>query len=172
MIKKIFSIITIVYLCFAFNALYLEAETYVSGTYQQGHNATEPRPQKSKFLKTYTGGFAVSERGARYALLIDVITKRSKDYIIKAEYEDPSNKKPIIQEGRLPHKDKSISLGTDYIKGLKIKKDYTVKVYLIDTDTLQTVDTLIQKVRSYIDTTGDKVIILKGLENKKIQNGK
>lgn len=166
MIKRVLLVLTVFCLCFTLNAFYLEAETYVSGTYQPGHNITEPRPQKSKFLKTYTAGFAVSEQGARYALLIDAFTKRKKDYLIKAEYEDPHHKNPIIQEGKLPHKDKSISLGTDFIKGLEIKKDYVVKVYLIDIDTHEVVDTLTQKVRSYVDTTGDKVIIIRGLENK------
>lgn len=142
---------------------------FLAGTYEKGANLTTPRPQVSKFFKTYAGGFDVAKDGAAYKVFVDVTQRRDKPMYVRVEFENPlDSKSPLTEEASLSADDNSIALTSKPVKGLKVYSDYIVKVMLYDSkDSEKPLDVLEQKVRSYVDTRGKEPKIYKGMREKK-----
>ena len=63
--------------------------TLAFGVYEKGHNITEPKPQKSEYLETKTGGVVVLSAGAGLFLETRVIKHPANELYITVEYENP-----------------------------------------------------------------------------------
>ena len=140
----------------------------VSGTYQPGSNLTEPRPKKSKFLKTTQGGIVVMGNGAGYYLNVQLIKKLERDVYATVEWENPLGGAPFVNDAVLTPAMKGVGFSApDFIKGLKNYTTYTIVVRLYESKEADTpFDTLTQKIRCYVDTTGDEVKGYGGLKPK------
>ena len=138
-----------------------EEEVLVSGVWFKGATYADPQPAKSKYFKTFEGGFCTSVKGARYWLLADIIKKVPNDLWVMVEYDDPLDpNNPFVEEGPVVAGSKSFRYGSDYIKGLEMYRSYQMKLILYDSkDKKEILDKFTQHIKAYIDTTGDDVLI-------------
>lgn len=165
--KKIILIIFLLGFGFTINS-FAEEEVLVSGVWMKGADLTEPRPVKSEYFKVYQGGFYTSVKGARYFLLADILPNIEKPLWVKVQCQNPLNpKEPFIEEGPINVGDRSLHYSSDYIKGLKIYREYWMKITLYDSkEQKKEIDKITQKIRSYVDTTGEEVRIYKDVKEK------
>lgn len=148
------------------NEMTADQEVLVSGVWFEGATLTDPRPAKSKYFKIYQGGFKTSRRGARYWLLADIIQEMPNDLWALVECENPiEHDKPFVEEGLVKAGAKSFYYdGSGPILGLKMFTTYRVKVTLYDSkDKKEMLDQFTQKIKAYVDTIGDTVLIAKGM---------
>jgi hypothetical protein len=143
-------------------------EVLVSGVWFKGATIVDPRPVKSKYFKVYQGGFYTSLKGARYWLLADIIADVPNDLWVMVECENPLDPdKSFVEEGPVKAKSKSFHYGSDYIRGLKMFRAYWMKVTLYDSkEKKEVLDNFTQKIKAYVDTSGEKVLISKGMTEK------
>ena len=78
----------------------------LSGIYHKGHNITEPRPRKSKFISVREAGFLVAKDQERekelYYIEIVVSDKLPKPYFLQIIFENPLDaKSPFIEEAEI-----------------------------------------------------------------------
>lgn len=145
-------------------------EVLVLGVWFEGSTIVDPRPAKSKYFKVYEGGFKTSQHGARCWLLADIIQEVPTDLWAVVESENPIERdKPFIDEGLVKVGAKSFYYdGTRYVWGLKMFTTYWVKVTLYDfKDKKETLDQFTQKIKVYVDTTRDTVLIAKGTTERR-----
>ena len=143
-----------------------DKEVLVSGIQYQGSTRIDPRPAKTKYFKVYQGGFKISQYGARYWLLADIIQAVPGELWAVVECENPvEHDKPFVEEGPVKAGTKSFFYdGSGPILGLKMSAKYQVKVTLYDSKNKRRIlDQLIQQIKSYVDTTGDTVLMAKGM---------
>lgn len=140
----------------------------VVGTYREGNNVTEPRPAESRYFRTKIAGFQIIQGFAGYKVFIDVIERPKKRAYTRVILENPAEpKKPFVYEHYVDPDTPTITLTHGPAKGLEIYKDYHVEVILFaDEARAQEVDRLVQKVRSYVDTTGQNLKLFGGLKTK------
>ncbi len=139
----------------------LSQPVFVRGTYQEGHDATEPRPAESRYFKTEIAGFAIVNGVAGYRAFIDVITPPSQRIYTRAILENPVNSNtPIVYEHYIDPETGSTEVTHFPVIGLRIYNNYTITLIAYE-DEARTVeiDRLKQEVRSYIDTTADPISI-------------
>jgi hypothetical protein len=134
------------------------AETLISGTFRKGSpNITEPKPEKSKYLKTVIGGVGVSGDQVRYVLNVEITKPFKRPMSIKVEFDNPQGA-PFIDEAEIPAGQRVLQLTHGPVKGLKVHELYKIKVSLYEAgDRAKPVDVLTQQIVSYADTTGDAV---------------
>ena len=140
----------------------------------------DPDPQSSPYLLTRVAGFKVSEYGARYFCVWDIVKERDKTIYVRIELENAFNQsKPIIQDGIIGMNAQSLNIVFGPIPGIKMHQMYQVKVTLYDDEArTQEIDQLTQDIKSYVDTqvkdmkvdqslttnTGEKIgVVLKDL---------
>ncbi len=140
----------------------------VVGTYRDGNNVTEPRPAESRYFRTKIAGFQIIQGFAGYKVFIDVIERPKKRAYTRITFENPAEpKKPFVYEHYVDPDTPMITLTHGPAKRLKIYKDYRVEVILFaDEARTQEIDRLVQKVRSYVDTTGQNLKLFGGLKTK------
>lgn len=141
----------------------------VNGTYMPGSNITEPRPRESQFFRTDHAGFVVLEKGAAYYLQARVLKSPPSTYYIRIEYENPQDKShPFTNDMDLtPTMDGVRFSSPDVVWGIRNYTDYTIRVAVFTSrDSRQPIDTLIQPVRAYVDTTTGEVRIYNRMEAK------
>lgn len=140
----------------------------VVGTYQKGSNITEPRPAESKYLRTTLGGFHLIQGMAGFKLFIEVIQHPEQRVYTRVMIENPkAADERFVYEHYLDPDTPSITITHGPAIGLKIYKDYTLDVFLFsDAARTQEIDHLTQKIRSYVDTTGKKLKLFKGIKAK------
>ena len=134
----------------------------VKGTYMPGSNITEPRPEKSQFFKTDHAGFVVLEKGAAYYLQARVLKSPPSTYYIRVEYENPQDKsRPFVNNMDLTTTmDGARFSSPDVVWGIRNYADYTIRVSVFTSrESTQPIDTLVQPVRAYVDTTSGEVRI-------------
>lgn len=139
---------------------------FVTGTYTPGSNLTEPRPRESKFLKTEHAGFVVLEKGAAYYLHARVIQPRSSPIYIRVEYENPrDNGQPFVNDMELPPSRTSLTFSSpDVVSGIRNYGSYTIRATIYENRKSTTpIDTLVQPVRAYVDTTTSEVRVFNGM---------
>lgn len=125
----------------------------------------DPKPQTSKYLKTFQGGFYASKYGARYYCLWDITQERDNNLYVRMELEDPLHKKqPIIQEGVIEPKAYSLNVAYGPIVGLKMYGIYRIRVYLYNDEAkMELIDQLTQDIKSYVDTRKNRLLVDNGL---------
>jgi len=141
---------------------------FFSGVYKKGDNITEPKPVRSKYFRTYQGGFKVYRNTAGYRLVLEAIKTPRKKLFTKSIIENPEDiNSPIVYTGYIDTKTKSITIEHGPVKNLQIYKDYKIDVITYE-DELRTIeiDRLTQYIRSYVDTTNLQIKIMSGLEQK------
>ena len=140
----------------------------ISGTYQSGDNLTEPRPQKGIYIKTNMGGFQIVQGFAGYKLFIDVIKHPEQRLYSRTIVENPIDpSSPFIYDYHLDPTTPNTTLTHGPVKGLKIHHDYKITYILFEDEAREKeVDRIEQKIRSYIDTTGPKLLVYENLESK------
>jgi hypothetical protein len=134
------------------------AETLISGTFRKGSpNLTEPKPEKSKYLKTVIGGVGVSNDQVRYVLNVEIVKPFKRTMYIKVEFDNPQGT-PFIEEAEIPAGQRALQVTHGPVKGLKVHESYTIKASLYEVnDRVKPVDVLTQQIVSYADTTGTDV---------------
>ena len=135
---------------------------YVTGTYKAGSNVTEPRPRESRFFRTDHAGFVVLENGAAYYIVARVLKHPPTNYQLRVQYENPQDKtRPFVTTGELrPTMDGILFRSPDVVWGIRNWGDYTIRIDLFTSpESMEPIDTLIQPVRSYVDTTTAEVRI-------------
>jgi hypothetical protein len=135
---------------------------YVKGTYADGSNITEPRPQRSKYLEVKHGGIIIVEEGAGFYLNVRVIQKPEKPFYIKIQYQDPRN------PGRFLANDMEFTSNyaeflfssPEIIHGIVGYQNYSIVVSIYeDKDSGQPQDVLTQTVRAYVETQTSEPLI-------------
>ncbi|MBL8012615.1 MAG: hypothetical protein JNN05_02075 [Candidatus Omnitrophica bacterium] len=160
--NRIFAVIMAVALLVSLNA---GADTLISGTWRKGSNITEPKPQKSKNMETIVGGFGVRKDGAAYVLQVRMHQPFKRPMRIKAEFQNPEGE-PFVEEGEIPANHRSLNLVHGPVKGLKIHRSYWVKISIFEREDFEKpVDVLEQNIKSYVDTTGEAILVKPGLED-------
>lgn len=137
----------------------------VSGIYARGHNITEPRPAKSKFLKTVSAGVVIIGNAAGYFLTVRVRKAPPEPMYIRIEYENPTGGPAAVNDMKFVPSATGFTFSSPgAVHGLKFSADYllTVSVYTNKSDAVP-VDVLKQKIRSYVDTTGANIKVFSGL---------
>jgi len=144
------------------------ARTFLSGVQMKGSDVTEPNPNKSKYLKTYTGGFGVSGNDAFYQVIIEITRPFDRTMAVKVEFYDPTAKnQPIVYENEIPIGHETLTLNHGPVKGLRIFHNYWVRVSIFELgDRNKPIDVLKQNIRSYVDTTTSKIGFYSDLEVK------
>lgn len=133
------------------------AEAKYSGIHKKGSDITEPRARKSRYLQTADGGVAVVKGGS--GLFIDVVMAERpvKPLHMKINFQNPGGGVLTDEMILTPDMDDTyLSLSVpEFQRGLRSYQDYTITIQLRNSKgDKQPVDTLVQKVRSYVDTTG------------------
>lgn len=136
------------------------ADNFIAGTNTQGSNINQPRPQKSRFLRTYAAGFAVSPAEAKYALYADIDPSLGRRIFVRAEFQNPlAPGSPLSEEGEITVGQASLEVVSQPVRGLRRKHTYWVKVYLYETfDRQNPIDILTQNILSNVDSTGDRIV--------------
>ena len=140
----------------------------VSGIWQKGHNITEPRPKSSKFMKVLDGGFLVVSSAAAYRVYIEMSSSLETPYFMQAVLENPADRtKPFVEESVISQHEERLTLAHGPVEGLRISGDYriVVKIFRRRGDE-EPIDTLVQKVRSYVDTTGPGLKMKRGMKSQ------
>ena len=142
---------------------------FVKGTYMPGSNLTEPRPGESQFFKTDHAGFVVLEKGAAYYLQARVLKSPPSTYYIRVEYENPQDKsRPFVNDMDLTTTMDGVRFSSpDVVWGIRNYADYTIRASVFtNRERAQPIDTLVQPVRAYVDTTTGEVRIYNRMEAK------
>jgi hypothetical protein len=141
--------------------------TMLKGTYMAGSNVTEPRPQKSRFLQTDNAGIVLLKGGAAYYLQARVMNSPAKGFYYRAEFENPRDKtRPFFIDGEVSGQADGLLLSSpDLVWGFRSYADYTIRVMVYENRSSSTpIDTLVQKVRCYADTTTGEVRVFEGMK--------
>lgn len=139
----------------------------IFGVYKPGHNVTEPKPQKSEYLETKTGGVVVLPKGAGLFLKTRVLKQPARELYITVEYENPQGGTPLMSEAAFRTGVSGLNFSVPGVQaGLKSYADYTITVRIWEAKGAAIpLDTLVQKVRSYVDTTGTEPVIFDKLKS-------
>ncbi len=140
----------------------------VRGIWHKGNNITEPRPKSSKFMKVLDGGFLVIPNAAAYRLYIEMSPSLETPYFMQAVLENPADRtKPFVEEAVISKRQENLTVAHGPIKGLRISGDYRIVVKIFRRQgEAEPIDTLVQKVRSYVDTTGPALKMKGGMKSQ------
>jgi hypothetical protein len=135
----------------------------VSGTRISGSNVTEPQPAKSRYLETLHGGLFVIGDAVGFYLYTRVREAPAVPLYITVEYPDPMGGKPVTNDmDFLPVATELEFNSPDAVKGIKLYSDYQIIVRVFDKKGSDVpIDTLVQTVRAYVDTTGSHPRVFK-----------
>jgi hypothetical protein len=142
--------------------------TLAFGVYEPGHNITEPRPKKSEYLETETGGVVILPGGAGLFLNTRVIKHPITELYVTVEYENPQGGAPLTNDMPFTPETKGLHFSVpSFQTGLKSYADYVITVRIWEKKgSGKPIDTLVQKVRSYVDTTGPSPLLFDKLKQK------
>lgn len=166
--KHIYPVIVILFLCGCVSStttLPSGKPALVFGVYESGHNVTEPKPQASEYLQVEAGGVVVMDEGAGLFLKARVIKHPDHELYITVEYENPGSAS-LLNDASFKVDATNLNFSVPTVQsGLRSYADYaiTVKIWEKKGDP-KPVDTLVQKVRSYVDTTGPKPLVFDKLK--------
>lgn len=137
---------------------------FIPGIYKQGSDVTEPKKMKSRFMAVDEGGVLLTQSGAKLFVRVRTIIPPEGEMFFKAEFPNPSGGRPSFVELDFKKDGTFMFTSPETVRGLKGKDDYiiTVGVYL-KKDTSRPVDSVVQKVRSYVDTQGGEILIFDGI---------
>jgi hypothetical protein len=138
----------------------------VIGTYREGNNLTEPRPAQSKYFRTTLGAFQLIQGFAGYKWFIEVTQRPEMRIYTRCIIENPQDpKKPFVYDGFIDPSTPSTVITHGPAVGLKMYGDYTLEfIAYQDEARTQEIDRLTQVIRSYVDTTGPKLQLFKGMK--------
>jgi hypothetical protein len=138
----------------------------VIGTYREGNNLTEPRPAQSKYFKTTLGAFQLIQGFAGYKWFIEVIERPGQRIYTRGIIENPQDPtKPFVHDGFIDPSTPSTVITHGPALGLKIYGDYTLEFIAYEDEArTKEIDKLTQIIRSYVDTTGPKLKLFKGMK--------
>ena len=142
---------------------------FIPGIYRQASYVSDPKKMKSRFLAVDDGGVLLTEEGAKLFVRARSIAAPQGEMYLKAEFPNPANPgRPTFVEMDFKKEGTFMFTSPDVIKGLKGKEDYiiTLSVFL-KTDRDRSVDSIVQKVRSYVDTQKKDILIFDGILSKK-----
>jgi hypothetical protein len=130
----------------------------ISGTRLPGSNVTEPEPMHSRYLETVNGGLIVIGKAVGFYLNTKVREKPATPLYITIEYPNPSGGPPATNDmDFLPTATDLQFSSPGAVRGIKMYADYQIVVRIFDHKGSDLpIDTLIQTIRAYIDTTGSQ----------------
>jgi hypothetical protein len=142
--------------------------TLAFGVYEPGHNITEPKPKKSEYLETKTGGVAVLSGGAGLFLHARVIKHPVTELYVTVDYENPTGGVRLTNDMQFKPEAKELHFSVpSFQTGLRSYIDYEIIVRIRERKGAEKpIDTLVQKVRSYVDTTGPSPLMFDKLKQK------
>jgi hypothetical protein len=135
-----------------------------NGTFYAGKGSKNPKLAVSRYLRADRAGVFVTQNGARCFMEVKVLQEIPQGSYIKVEFSNPGKPSAPYVSG-IDYK--SGAKGYKFtspraVAGLKIGKDYKVTISVLKTkDSTKSIDVLVQEFRSYIDTTGDKPVMLR-----------
>lgn len=139
----------------------VQGEVQARGIYRPGNNITEPRPMAGKYLKVTDGGVLVLREVAGLYVNARVIQKPESDLFITIDYEDPRS--GTISNTMVFDKE-AVGFGFSsprFQSGLIPYRNYMVVIKVWNNNRQESLlDTIRQPVRSYVDTRGDKALVL------------
>ena len=142
-------------------------QSLIHGVYQAGHNLTEPRPQRSEYLQTTGGGVAVVAKGSGLFLQTRVLKSPSRELYITVDYEGPGLTSLSNDMIFKPDARKLTFSAPRMQSDLRGFRDYTIIVRIWNSKSDKTpIDTLVQKVRSYVDTSGPTPRVFNGMKQQ------
>lgn len=126
-----------------------------SGIYQKGHDLTEPRPKSGEYLRVTDGGVVILAAGAGLYVRTEVIKKPEQELFVTIDYEDPLRGK-ISHTMSFPPTARILEFSAPrFQKGLVPYQKYraVIKIWP-NKDASSPIETIIQDIRSYVDTRG------------------
>jgi hypothetical protein len=102
------------------------------------------------------------DAGAGFFLKISVREPLKKSLYVRVEYEDPERPPaPSVNDAVLHPADQGFVFSSPGVyRGLKGYADYSIKVLIFNSrEDAQPIDTLVQPIRCYVDTTTDQLKI-------------
>jgi len=137
----------------------------VSGTLIPGSNTTEPHPVQSRYLETLHGGLIVIGDAVGFYLFTRVREAPATPLFITVEYPDPLGGPPARNEmDFVPSATELRFSSPGAVKGIKIYAEYQIIVRVFDRKGSDVpIDTLVQTVRAYVDTTGPHPKVFSGI---------
>jgi hypothetical protein len=135
----------------------------VSGTYLPGSNVTEPAPARSRYLETLHGGILIIGEAVGFYLNTRVREAPKAPLYITVEYPDPMGGAPATNDMEfLPVATELQFSSPGAVRGIKLYADYQIIVRVFDKKGSDApIDTLVQTVRAYVDTTGEHPKVFK-----------
>jgi len=101
-------------------------------------------------------------KGAGYYLHAHVLKRPPATYYIRVEYENPEDKAhPLVNDMDFkPEMDGVRFSSPDVVWGIRNYQSYTIRVKVfVNRESTQPIDTLVQTVRAYVDTSTGAVRI-------------
>ena len=140
-------------------------EIFVSGIVNgENQHRFDPKPSSSQYLRTKKGGFNISEYGARYYCMWDIIKAHPDTMYARVELFNPANRRvPIVEEGVITPSNDALYITTPPISDFKMLEIYQIKVFLYkDKNKAVMIDHLEQNIKSHIDTQDGQIIADRG----------
>ncbi len=136
---------------------------FIQGVYEAGSNTTEPRAAKSKYFQVEKGGATLMGDEVGFSITVFVWRNPKRNLLIEIEYPNPADpSKPLKDTAHYEQQgDRFQFRSSEGIKGIVGYQDYEIKLRAYDLETNELVDSLSQRVRSYLDTQEKDVRILK-----------
>jgi len=135
---------------------------YIKGTYSEGSNVTEPRPQESEYLKVRYGGIILVKQGAGFYLSTLVKKTPEKTLYIKIEYENPKDESnPLVNDMVFTPDYGGFNFSSpDVVRDIVGYHDYLITISIYENKNSDSpIDVLKQKVRAYVDTQTPEPLI-------------
>ncbi len=119
-------------------------------------------------LETETGGVVIMPGGAGLFLNTRVIKHPNSELYVTVEYENPQGGAPLTNDMLFTPEVKELHFSVPvFQKGLKSYTDYVITVRVWKKKgSDRPIDILVQKVRSYVDTTGPSSLMFDKLKQK------
>ena len=149
-------LLLLVLLSHALGTVFASAPQLISGTYLAGSNVTEPRPSQSKHFETLHGGVVVIGNVAGFYLFVKVREAPPSPLYVQIEYQDPLGGPSITNDMEfLPTMQELRFSSPSAVRGLRVGAEYKITVKVFEQrHATETLDVLVQTVRSYVDTAG------------------
>lgn len=135
---------------------------FVNGVHPADEGGEESAPQKSRFFEAESGGIVVEQHRVGFYLQLRVREAPTQELLLHVECENPvDEEQPFATHDRFQADSSGFLFRSPtFFTGIQAEKLYTIKVSVFsDPSQTDPMDVLIQKVRSYINTTGGNVLI-------------
>ncbi len=136
---------------------------WFEGLRQDGAIYTDPEPQAGRYIEVTSAGFVVTDGQAAYYIKVEKTREPEGTFYIRVQYQNPLNDYEPYESEMIfePYFNAFTFKSPAGVKGIRYNGLYTATISLYtENDSKSPVETITQKIRAYIDTTGDEVRVI------------